>query len=219
MYEFYINGIMLPVTPGKISIKEKGNNKTVDLINEGEVNIIKPVGLQEVSFEALLPNQKYPFARYPSGFKRAWYYVENLQGLFAAKRPFQFIVTRELPSGTGLTDTNMRVTLEDMDIQEDAKNGTDVTVSLKLKEYREYGTKMIVMNSTQETGVLAASRELDNAPQASGQSYTVQKGDSLWKIAKTLYGNGADYSKIYDANSGSIKSPNLIYPGQVLTIP
>lgn len=47
----------------------------------------------------------------------------------------------------------------------------------------------------------------------------MQKGDSLWKIAKQFYGNGAQYSKIVSANADKIKNPNLIYPGQVFTIP
>ena len=41
-----------------------------------------------------------------------------------------------------------------------------------------------------------------------------------WNIAKKFYGKGSDYTKIYNANKGTIgKNPNLIYPGQVFTIP
>lgn len=48
----------------------------------------------------------------------------------------------------------------------------------------------------------------------------MKSGDCLWNIAKALYGNGADYTKIYNANKGTIgKNPNLIYPGQTFTIP
>ena len=55
----------------------------------------------------------------------------------------------------------------------------------------------------------------------SGQTtYTVKKGDNLWNIAKKFYGSGAQYTKIYEANRGVIGgNPNLIYPGQVFTIP
>ena len=52
-----------------------------------------------------------------------------------------------------------------------------------------------------------------------GTTYTVKAGDCLWNIAKKFYGNGAQYTKIYNANKNIIKNPNLIYPGQVLTIP
>ena len=50
--------------------------------------------------------------------------------------------------------------------------------------------------------------------------YTVKKGDCLWNIAKKFYGKGAKYTVIYNANKKVIGgNPNLIYPGQVLTIP
>lgn len=44
--------------------------------------------------------------------------------------------------------------------------------------------------------------------------------DCLWNIAKRFYGSGAKYTVIYNANRGVIGgNPNLIYPGDVLTIP
>ncbi len=49
--------------------------------------------------------------------------------------------------------------------------------------------------------------------------YEIQKGDSLWKIAKNVYGNGNDYPKIFEANKEVIKDPDLIYPGQMIRIP
>lgn len=51
------------------------------------------------------------------------------------------------------------------------------------------------------------------------RTYTVKKGDCLWNIAKKFYGNGALYTKIYDANTSKIANPNLIYVGQVFVIP
>ena len=57
-------------------------------------------------------------------------------------------------------------------------------------------------------------------PEKKSKTYTVKKGDCLWNIAKKFYGKGSDYTKIYNANKGTIgKNPNLIYPGQVFTIP
>lgn len=52
-----------------------------------------------------------------------------------------------------------------------------------------------------------------------GRSYTVVSGDSLSKIAKHHYGDAAKWHAIYEANRDKIKNPDLIYPGQVLTIP
>ena len=47
----------------------------------------------------------------------------------------------------------------------------------------------------------------------------VQRGDYLWKFAEQYYGKGIRYSVIFSANSNLIRDPDLIYPGQVFTVP
>ena len=47
----------------------------------------------------------------------------------------------------------------------------------------------------------------------------VQKGNSLWSIARKTLGGGVFYTEIYKNNLTKIKNPNLIYPGQVFNIP
>jgi nucleoid-associated protein YgaU len=49
--------------------------------------------------------------------------------------------------------------------------------------------------------------------------YTVQSGDSLSKIAKSVYDDGNRYMDIFNANTDQLKDPNLIKPGQKLVIP
>lgn len=52
------------------------------------------------------------------------------------------------------------------------------------------------------------------------QSYTVREGDTLWAIAEQFYGDGNEWQKIYQANRNVIgDNPDLIQPGQQLTIP
>lgn len=52
-----------------------------------------------------------------------------------------------------------------------------------------------------------------------GRTYTVQSGDTLWKIAEEMYGNGAKYMKIFEANTDLLDNPDRIFPGQKLKIP
>ena len=225
MYEFYLGTMLCPVAPSKLTMKIKGQNKTMNLINDGEINYLKQPGLTEVSFPLLLPNVKYPFATYKSGFENAKYFLDILEKLKVERKPFQFKVIRTFPNGNILFDTDMKVSLEDYDISEDAKSGFDVTVSISLKQYRDYSTKEVkIINEADESGEIKAStektRSTENSPEpTSNQSYTVVKGDSLWNIAKKFYGNGSKYTAILDANKDKIKNANLIYPGQVLTIP
>jgi nucleoid-associated protein YgaU len=56
-----------------------------------------------------------------------------------------------------------------------------------------------------------------SAPEA--QYYTVVKGDTLSKISKQYYGDANKYNVIFEANKPMLKSPDLIYPGQMLRIP
>jgi len=47
----------------------------------------------------------------------------------------------------------------------------------------------------------------------------VQPGNSLWRIARRAYGQGAQYTIIYAANAAQIRDPDLIYPGQIFDLP
>ena len=49
------------------------------------------------------------------------------------------------------------------------------------------------------------------------RTYTVESGDTLWAISERFYGDGSKYQIIADASG--IANPDLIQPGQVLTIP
>ena len=57
------------------------------------------------------------------------------------------------------------------------------------------------------------------APSSGGDTYVVQRGNSLWLIARQVYGNGTRYTAIYRANPGLIQDPDRIYPGQQFKVP
>lgn len=223
MFRFYLANMLLPITPSKLSLKVKNMNKTVTLINEGEVNIIKTKGLREFSFEFLLPFQNYSFATV-SKVKKQKSYLDKLNQLKINKRPFQFVVKR--PHGF---KTNIKVTLEDLNITEDAQEGRDIKVSVTLKEYRHYGTKKVVFvqppapatgetkqEEKKEEAKITENRDASTATKP--KTHIVKRGDTLWGLAKKYYGNGSLYPKIVSANP-KIKNPNLIIDGWELIIP
>jgi nucleoid-associated protein YgaU len=55
------------------------------------------------------------------------------------------------------------------------------------------------------------------APEPAARTYTVVSGDTLWAIAERFYGDGSKYQVIADASG--VADPDLIHPGQVLTVP
>lgn len=218
MYYFYMGSVLLPIAPEKFSLKVKNANKTMTLINEGEINFLREAGLTELEFDVLIPSVQYSFAKYDGGFKAPKYFTDHFENLKTSKKPFQFIVVRQMPDGKLLFNNDMTVSMESYTTKEEAKNGFDLTVSIKLKQYRPYGTKIVKV--IENTASVAEQREQTNSPAPKQDTtYPVQKGDTLWGIAKKFYGNGSKYTKIYEANKDKIKNPNLIYVGQVLTIP
>lgn len=222
-YDVYLGNCLLPVPPEKITTKVNGNNKTVTLINDGEINILKKAGLTDIDFTVEIPQSKYPYAVYKDGFKEAGYFFDIFENLKNSLKPFQFIVCRRMPSGRKLLSTNIKVSLEDYKIAESAKNGFDFEVQLKLKQYRDYGTKQINVQLAygKPRASVEPKRETNNSPApSSAQSYTVKSGDCLCAIARRFYGDDKRYIDIYNANKSIIGgNPNLIMPGQKLTIP
>lgn len=71
----------------------------------------------------------------------------------------------------------------------------------------------------------AATPEVPAAPQAAPEpaaapvTVTVQPGFTLWGIAQDRYGDGVLYVQVFEANRDKIKDPDLIYPGQVFSVP
>lgn len=228
MYQFYLGDILLPVAPSKLNISIKNQNKTVNLINDGEINILKKAGLTDIEFEILLPQHQYPFATYKKGFKKADYYLDIIRELKTNQEPFQFIVAR-FYGKSEFYSTNIKVSIEDYSITEDTKNGIDVVVKIKLKQFVEYSTKTCTISVVSSTVSTATTRETTSspAPTNTSSSYTVVKGDCLWNIAKHFYGDGSKYPTIYNANKSLIDGDNVgtgntvytIYPNQVFTIP
>jgi nucleoid-associated protein YgaU len=69
------------------------------------------------------------------------------------------------------------------------------------------------------TEVQADELEMEQPETVEVEYYVIQKGDTLWAIAKQHLGNGNKYTEIFDANREVIKDPDLIYPGQKIRIP
>ena len=220
-YEMYMGNILCPVTPSKIELKIKNQNKTMNLVNGTEVNVLKDAGLTEISYDLLLPNVKYSFATYKNEFVNAKYFLDEFEKMKIEKKPFIFKLLRTFPTGVALYNTDdMMVSLESYTIKEDASQGFDVVVSIKLKQFKSYGTKIVKV--LDGSASVEQSRETSNSPMPSDNpvtTYTVVNGDCLWNIAKKFYGDGSKYYAIYEANKDKIANPSLIYAGQVLTIP
>ena len=232
-YDFYFKigeeVLTLPITPASLNMKIGSNNKVVTLINEGDINILKSPSLVEFEFDARFPMRSYPYSREALNFET---YLNKFTALKTEKTPFVFNVIRTTPDGRGTWGTVRRVTLEDLEVDENADEGDDVIVSFKLKEYKEYGVVTLKTPDSKldTTSTSEKPRSNDNKTSKS-KNYTVKPGDCLWNIAKDAYGNGSKWTKIYEANKTVIEEAakkygrksssngHWIYAGTVLVIP
>ena len=239
-YDFYFKHgddvLTFPITPSELNIKVGSNNKVVNLINEGDINILKSPSLIEIEFEARFPMRQYPYAREYTKFKT---YYDFFKKLKTGKESFRFIVSRKNPDGKTRTwDTNILVALEEFELNESADEGDDVIVKFKLKQYKKYSVKKIkVVKNNSKTSTTSKNKATttkttrDSKSTKNSKTYTIKSGDCLWNIAKTQYGDGSKWKKIYDANKTVIENAakkhgyksssngHWIFPGTKITIP
>lgn len=234
-YQMYIDKVLFPVVPAKLKLKISNQNKTITLINEGEVNLIKTPGLTDIEIdELLLPNvANYPFAEYAGEFKSADYYLGKLEAWKNQKKPVQFKMLRTPPSNKALLFiTDKYVTIEDYEILEDAeKYGFDVAVKVCMKEYRNWGAKKLVIKNKSSGKKTASKKKTRKTTKSPAKFYIVKKGDCLYNIARKQLGDDSKWKSIYSLNKKTIEAEakkhgrksssngHWIYPGTKLKLP
>lgn len=105
--------------------------------------------------------------------------------------------------------------LGDVDVEVDGDK-----VSLKGGAKDQETREKIILAAGNVDGVATVEENItteDEAPEA--RFHTVERGDTLSKIAKEVYGNAMKYPVIFEANKPMLTDPDKIYPGQVLRIP
>ena len=194
--------LILPVTPQSYPMEAGRAVERLDMAQTGQIALPGLNTLFAGTLEFMLPARAYPFLT-AGAIAQPSHYIGLLTTWSAAANVCRYIVTG--------TDINAPVLLGPLDYGEgDGTN--DVNCRLPLYEYR-YLDEAKASTVTQNNG---RSVDTTSQPEAAG-SYTVVKGDSLWAICKKFYGDGSLAYKLATANS--VKNPNLIYPGQVLTLP
>lgn len=202
--------IMLPVNPESFAFTEKHNNTSVNVNSIGEVNLLGKRDLKTGTISSHFPKRDRNYAN-NSGRQAPYTYINKLLSWKSSGKPVQLIITG--------TKINFQVTIETLKYGEQDGTG-DVYYDLTLKEYRTVEIKKTKLKKTKKKKTTKKkSKPKRPAAKKKTKTYTVKSGDCLWNIAKRFYGNGAQYTKIYNANRGKIKNPNLIYPGQKLTLP
>ncbi len=220
---------MLPVPPPKMEVKINNKNKTISLINEGEINIIKTPGLTEINFEVLMPNKFYPFASYGNDVSNfisrlsgqqptityAKEYKDNFERLKVGNNPFRLIIARFGENFQYLSDTNMLVTLEEYNVNESSEIGFDWQIPMRFKQYRPYATKELEITTNEKGEQVARVKQTRPTTKEVPKAYKVAANMSLWEACRRASGGSLDWKAVAELNG--IQDNNVL-KGTVLNL-
>lgn len=190
----------LSVNPPEISVTQDNKDKTIDLLNVGEINVPGMRGLIKVSLATFLPDSNSPFFTGTTP-------EQIVQAVKKAKNGQKAI--RIIISGS---DVNTQFNVSSMN--EIYKEGQgDIYISWSFIELRDLNTGQVAsfVRRYTDTG-LCTRRTTRSVPKA----VTVQNGDTLWNLARRYYDDGSRWKDIAMAND--MYEDNLL-PGTRLIIP
>jgi len=212
--------IALPLPPEAVKCKSDSKFITYNIINVGEVKLPNGEKLVKFSWSGRLPGASMRHMRMVSASD--WRSPKEIQGIFSMWRRYGKKL-RLLVTGTTI---NHDVYLDSYTVDNSKFDTVEYSISFSVaKDILVYTTtELNIENTTQKTTTATTNERAASAEAAAASpqktTYTVQAGDTLWEIAKRFLGNGSRYPEIYEANKAIIgPDPNLIHPGQVLTIP
>ena len=202
--------IQLPVLPETFNTNNGSSNDSMDITGLGEIIIMQSRPALQFSFSSFFPAARFPGLQV-SSITKPLELVQKINTWKASKKPVHFIATA--------CGVDLYCSIEKFNYSEEGGDPGTYQYDITLKEYREITVRQVKVDiPSKEATVEKEEARVDNSVQP--KTYTVKSGDCLWNIAKQFYGSGSDYTKIYNANKGTIGgNPNLIYPGQVLTLP
>lgn len=206
------NRIRIPVLPSEYSISSEQDNTSVTVCNLGEITLRGKQKLRQVSFSSFFP-KRYDPSYCDIRSKSPVSLVKKIEAM-KQSGSVKLIITGVI---------SMKVTIESFEWGENDGTG-DISYTLTMKEYRTVSIPASTLVKESPTQPDQGSSDSgtsgrDQPETTSTQSYTVKSGDTLSGIARKLTGS-TNWRAIYEQNKGVIGSnPNMIKPGQVLTIP
>lgn len=203
--------LQLPVNPEQITIKDSANSESISVGGLGDVIIPNGMKAAQISFSSIFPSHYFSGCAVEN-LMASYIYVMAIEGFVKYGSVLKFRLT-----GRNITKN---VIIDSFQYSEKGGDVGTYEYSLTLKEYRSVKPRQIEISKINGKASVQKNTTTRVSTKETPKTYTVKQGDCLWNIAKKYYGSGSLYTKIYNANKKIIGSnPNLIYPGQVLTIP
>ncbi|TCJ01489.1 LysM peptidoglycan-binding domain-containing protein [Cytobacillus praedii] len=181
-------GFRLPINPEKVEVVGSGDGESYTIATLGNINIPKDAKLEEYSIASFFPAQESIYS--VSVFLEPQYYIDLINNWKKAKLPIRYIYVN------GSFTINELVTIEKFNYDETG-GCSDVNFTLDLKKHVPFGPKKMVIvkqKVVKKSGPKRANKK--DIP----QTYSLIKGDSLWKVAQKYTKNGANYKELQKLN-------------------
>lgn len=190
----------LSVNPPELTVTQDNKDKTIDLLNVGEMNVPGMRGLIRISLSTFLPDENSPFYTGTPPEK----IVQAVKKSKNGKKALHIII-----SGS---DVNTQFTVSSM--SETYKEGQgDIYILWSFTELRDLNTGQVASFVRRYTDTGLCTR---NTKRSVPKAVTVQVGDTLWNLARRYYDDGSRWKDIAMANN--MYRDNLT-PGMRLIIP
>lgn len=188
-------GFRLPINPEKVEVVMKGGGEGFKVSKLGAVNVPQDVELEEFTIESFFPAQEYNFSL--DGQQRPEFYIEKLKKWFKDRTPVRYIYVN------GSFSINVITTIEEFTYDEQF-GSSDVNYKLFLKQYKPFGPqKMTVKKTSTGNKPVAVKKKTPprQNPKPQYKTYSLVKGDSLWKVAQKFLHSGTRYPEIAKLNN------------------
>lgn len=214
MIQFNGKNLTIPINPEQLTITNSADNEDINIIGLGKATRKGEPGLEKLTIESFFPGAHTYFYTGVTP-KTCVNFIKEIWNTENKNNNVAKLVTLGLP-----IDLNMYFVIENFEYDHKAGEEEDIYFKLEIKKYVPYGVKTVKVSLSGLAAARATSTSNSNAAGGSLKTYTVVKGDCLWNITRAATGNGARWRELYNINKSVIGSnPNLIYPGQVLTLP
>ncbi|WP_242957670.1 LysM peptidoglycan-binding domain-containing protein [Clostridium cochlearium] len=224
LIDFYLENVTknktmkLPITPESYEIRDDEQIETVKLASIGDINIPTFEQPQSFSITGIFSTNKNHYLNknlIPDLISKTIDYVYVLRKWQKDKDIIRILI---VPIDDIRARLDAKFYIKSVTINGEYEATGDIGYTLDFVECPPEEAKPKI--KAKNTVVKRPTPKAKQPPAKPKQrTYTVKRGDCLWNIARRYYGNGALYTKIYNANRSKIKNPNLIYPGQVFVIP